>query len=318
MVRVAARIVLLAGFAAGIACGPSNDVVNPADDLLEAPAYDGEGASSSGSPVPPPPAGGGSSSGSGGGPNGFGTPDAGTPPTCGALWPMEAAVAVAGLPATAIRPSFSSDELTAYFVAPNANNLLRIYAATRASLTDPFQPAVEMGSNVNGGLESLAVSVAPSGLELVFNTYDGNDSQLLHATRAVRTDAFGPSSLLRANTILEVAARDDSVRFFARNVDGSTRMFQLRPGNAPDDQAVLLDTGVPTWFEVETGTLWFEQFFSQPTPGFYPRFSIWNGTTWGDNLPADMRVYWISLDGCRMYGVNADGIVVRTRVPPPT
>jgi hypothetical protein len=303
-----------------VACGsPDDELVSPNDGLLEAPHYPDKDESSSGTTAPPATtsSGSSSSSSSGGAPNGFGTPDAGATPTCGTLWALTVAEPVLGLPAAAIRPTFSSDELTAYFVQHNAGGQYRIYAATRAARSEAFQPAVEMGPNVNGGLQSLAVSAAPSGLELVFNTYDGTNSQVLHATRTLSSEAFGAASLLRANAILEVTARDESVRFFARNVDGSTAIFQLRPASAPEDQAVLLSDGVPTWYEAESATLWFEQFFASPTPAFYPRSSRWDGAAWADSLPADMRVYWISPDGCRMYGTTDAGIVVRTRVSPP-
>lgn len=319
MVGVAARIVLLLGLAAAAACGPSNDYVSPTDGLLEAPTYAGRSSSSSSGAPSPAPTASSSSASSSSGSSGTVTPpdDAGNAPTCGPLWALTAAAVVPGLPATAIRPTFSSDELTVYFVQPNGAGLYRVYAATRPTRGDPFQAPVEMGPNVNGGLHSYAVFASASGLELVFNNYDGDNSQVLQATRTAPSEAFGPASLRRANAILEVAARDDSVRFFARNVSGSTAIFQLRPGNAADDQATVLSTGVPTWYEAESGTLWFEQFSPNPSPAFYPRSARWDGMTWSDSIPADMRVYWISPDGCRLYGVDAQGIVVRDRVPAP-
>ncbi len=316
MGRAAACIVLALGWSVAAACsGPENSFYSPDDQLGDAPRY-GERREDASAPAPnPSPSSGSSSSSGAGGPPA--NPDSGTTPTCGALWALTAAEVVPGLPAVAIRPTFSSDELSAYFVQPNASNQYRIYAATRPALGQAFGAAVEMGPNINASLHSLAVSLAPAGLELVFNNYDGSTSQLLHTTRASLDGAFGPASLVRANAILEVAARDDSARFFARNVAGSTMLFQLRPGNAPETEAQILRDGVPTWYEPESGTLWLEQFSQQPSPAFYPRTAHWDGAAWGDSIPTDLRVYWISLDGCRVYGVNELGVVVRQRVISP-
>ena len=122
----------------------------------------------------------------------------------------------------------------------------------------------------------------------------------------------------RAGAAASSSARDGSAGFFARNVEGGiTAIFQLRPASAPEQEAVLLADGVPQWFEPESGTLWFEQYFESPAPRFYPRTAHWDGERWGDSLPTDLPIYWTSPDLCRLYGVSEAGIVMRTRVSPP-
>lgn len=285
--------------------------------MLDAPPLGRD--SGSGPSTPPTTSSSSSSSSSSGTPTEFTTPDAGPGPSCDVLWALTAPEVVPGLPATAIRPTFTGDELTAYFIAPGAQ--YKVFAATRSTRTEPFAPAVEMGSNVNGSVHAFGVMTNDPGLELLFNRFDGQTSQVFRVSRPTPTEAFGEAALFRANAILEVPARDLSVRFFARNVPNgggeTTVIYQLRPADAPEDQAILLADGVPFWFEPESGTLWFEQYFEEPAPGFYPRTAHWDGTAWGDSLPTDMRVYWTTPDRCRLYGTNEQGIVVRTRVPPP-
>lgn len=306
---------LLLAAVSAIACSDDDSLID-ANDMLDAPPIAGRDA---GAPNAPSGSSSSSSSSSSGGRPGVTGPDASPGPTCDVLWALTAPEVVAGLPPTAIRPSFTGDERTAYFIEPATQ--YKVYAATRASIDEPFGAAVELGSNVNGSVHALAVMTHDSGLELLFNRFDGVSSQIFRVTRNTISDAFGAESLFRGNAVVEVPARDLSVRFFARNVPRgggeTTVVYQLRPADAPEEQAVLLADGVPLWFESESGTLWLEQYFEQPTAGFYPRTAHWDGETWGPSLPSDLRVYWTTPDRCRLYGVNEQGIVMRRRVPPP-
>lgn len=306
---------LAASLAMHTGCGADAGLVDT-DDMLAAPNTSRDPNAGSSSGAPPSSSSSSSSSGSGGTASSSGESDSGPAARCDVLWALTAAEPVAGLPPTGIRPSFSADELTAYFVMPTSQ--YKVYAATRPSRSEPFGEALELGSNVNGGVQTLAVFARDDGLGLLFNRFDGANSQVLAVSRSAPGEAFGEAVLHRANAILEMHARDGSAGFFARNVEGGiTAIFQLRPASAPEQEAVLLADGVPQWFEPESGTLWFEQYFESPAPRFYPRTAHWDGERWGDSLPTDLPIYWTSPDLCRLYGVSEAGIVMRTRVSPP-
>lgn len=316
------RRILLAGFAAStswaLACSSaSTDVVGSSGGLDTPPDRDNESSSgvtsssSSSSGTPQPHSGSsGSTSSSSGEP---------TPPECDALWSLTPPELVEGLPATALRPSFTADELTVYFVQIGGDEIWRIYAATRASRGEPFGAPVALGPNVNSGAHALAVWISDDGLQLYFNRYDGNPPQIFRVTRDSDAAGFGEPQLMRNNTISEFIARDGSARFFGRNANDGTHIYQLRPNDAAENTAMDLGLGMPTWYEPASGTLWLEQ-YDAPSERWYPRTMHYAGNAWQQgSLATDVHVYWTSVDRCRLYGTLPDngGVFVRMRVPPP-
>jgi hypothetical protein len=302
------------GLAALVAAcsGASNELVDPGDDLLEPGSTvrrDG-GASSSSSGAP-------SSSSSSGTPSS--SSSSGSPQTdsgaggCDPSWALTAPAAVAGFPAQAKSPSFTASELSVYFLQ-NVGGSNRVFAATRASMTEPFGAPLELGPNVNSGGSMDHVFVSDDSLALYFSY--GNNVYVV--TRTETTAAFGAATLARGNARNELVARDASARIYARNADGIAP-YALRPADAGEDVAQRLGVnGWPTWYEPSSGTLWVDSYvFTGWQFVFKPVTLRWDGAAWSGPTDSDLAVTWTSRDSCRLYGTTADAVVMRSRVLPP-
>jgi len=311
------------------ACGASDDFVSPNDLAPPAPVGRVDAGSSSSGQAPPS----GSSSG--------GTTDAGSSsgevppvPSCSLTASYNPIEAVPGLPPAAREASFTGNELVAFFVQLGPP-VQRVYAATRASRTEAFGPAVLLGSAVNSGGSILHVSVKDDGLELYFTRDDGG-RQLYVAKRDAVGEEFRPAELLRSNATNELYVRDGSARFFSRSVDGAWQLHALRPATA--DEASAQPTGplasedgwltssvYPAWFEAPSNTLWFyaQEYYVYGPDDFAQREGIrtsqWDPATgtWSYSAIAEHRVVWISPDWCRLYSVTENGIAMRERVRTP-
>ena len=102
---------------------------------------------------------------------------------------------------TARQPSLSSDGLTVFFSQtsnrpPGGEGGADIWTATRASISAPFEPVVNLGSNVNTASDEVSPSISSDGLTLFFGSdreggQGGDDIWM--TTRSAVSEPFGPA-----------------------------------------------------------------------------------------------------------------------------
>lgn len=248
---------------------------------------------------------------------------------------MGPAEPVPGLPTSAREPSFTGNELAAYFVQQSGGTS-RVFAASRADRSQPFGSVVELGPGVNSGGHIVHVFVEDDGLSLYFTREENGGRNVYVARRSAAGQAFAAAELFRGNASNELVMRDGSARFFARRESDYWPVRIVRPANADESNlkgngsAQLADGWIaasmfPSWFETSSNTLWF---FAQevrviPFGGIQRRDGIraaqWDPATdtWTAPVAADFKIVWISPDGCRLYTVNDSGVLMRERVATP-
>lgn len=129
-------------------------------------------------------------------------------------------------------PSISADGLSLYFTSdrPDGEGRWDIWLATRASITDEWSSATNLGSSVNTpGMESMP-SISADGLELYFCRGDWGQGDLFVATRHSPQEPWG--TVARLSDAVNVAADDYSPLI---SFDGLSLYFiSKRPGGPGD------------------------------------------------------------------------------------
>lgn len=299
-----------------VACGLNDDLIASDTSLQPPPSTtSGGGGSSSSGGAATGSSSGGAAVGDGGS---SGRPDSGPPPAprCNPADAPGPSAPVPGLPPGAQSPTFSGDELQAFFlhVSGSAYN---VYQATRADRAAPFGAAVDLGLTSffppYGG-----VTISDDALSLYYTQFNESVS-LMVATRATAAAAFGAPTVFHPSAYMDVTARDGSARFFSTFAADTMLLYGLRPAAADLASATpLVGNALVSWYEAPSGTLWFTQYVqTEDSLVYLPQSQHWNGATWDAAVAADLLVSWTSPDDCRLYGNDGTAVVVRSRPLPP-
>ena len=241
-------------------------------------------------------------------------PDA-APSDCAVDTVLGATEPVAGIAAGAHGPTFSADELRVVFTRDGENLSGSIYEAARPTIDAPFGEPVDLGLATRRAPLGSAL-LSDDGLHLTFTAADDQGGVFIdQVDRATVGSAFAAPFHVRTDAYGQLTARDGSVRLTTAITNETFGILAQRPAGADADETVVSLVSVGSWYEAASGTLWFAQAITDITAFTYWQ-RHWNGDEWEPAEPIEQPISWASVDRCRLYGSNAEGVVVRHRPPP--
>jgi WD40-like Beta Propeller Repeat len=259
-------------------------------------------------------------------------PEVDVPPAarCDPLATFDAPVAVPGL-AAAWTPSFTPDELTAYFFAPRLPGDL--YVARRASRDQPFGQRARLGFS-NPDLHETEPDISADELTLWFHAAPNGYRKIFVTTRISTLASFGTPALATINS----ATATDNDSSVAVSADGKELIFQSsRAGTAGNFDLWSADRvgstfGTPRHLDAVASvsadveaTLSFDRltlYFSRDDMHGYRSRRASTTTPWEapvrvPELDGNWHFGWLSEDDCRLYVSNrtTGDVQVYTRQP---
>jgi hypothetical protein len=244
-------------------------------------------------------------------------------------------------------PRLSSDELTIYLAGSTAGSDRSLYAATRASLTDPFGALSPLTAQNTGSAVDPAVSA--DGLTLWFASFRvANEGEHLYiATRSTTLADFGPPGLVSTVNAADVTVLDgqpfetaDTAELWFTSSRAPNlgkfdiwRALRAAAGFSAPIMEAALSSASEDWFPVLSAdrlTIYLSS--NRAATSSAGGFEIWAShratVTGGFAAPAlvgelnsagDEYAGWLSPDNCRLYGRRDLGgtttIFVATRSP---
>jgi Tol biopolymer transport system component len=122
-------------------------------------------------------------------------------------------------------PCLSADGLTLFFdsMRSGGSGGLDLWMATRPTISDAWEPAVNLGPNVNSKQDDAGARILPNGLTLVFTSNREGNYDLWATRRATISEPWGPP--------------------FKLGPEINTDLFEVGPAFSPDGSTVYLCRG---------------------------------------------------------------------------